>query len=183
MKITENFLPDDVFKYLEKYCYSTHSRKIDIGGKEISVMDTPSFIIPYLKTDAHELILSFIRESYDGFDNSLNIHADNRLNGIKIAKASVLYINNPKGVTENGTAFYSHEYYGLELPDDVSDEEHDRLLVEDANNPSKWQKVVSTLNVRNRYLEYNANLFHSKYPANIDNGKRVVMVSFFKKSK
>lgn len=181
MKVTDDFLPLNVFKRLQHYCYNNNSKMIDIGGKIISVLETPSYAIPFLKTKGYELILSFIRESYDGFDNQLNIHADNRLNGIKISYASVLYINEPLGVTENGTAFYEHEYYGLEFPDDVSDEEHDRLLIEDSNNTERWKKVASTQNAPNRYLEYNANLFHAKYPANIDRGLRIVMISFFRK--
>jgi hypothetical protein len=179
--ITKNHLPEDIFKQLRDFCEKTDFKIIDIGaGRQISVLETPYFVLPHIQLDGNLLVQSFLRESYDGFDNNLNIHADTQMNGINITTASVLYVNNPKGVSENGTAFYSHKEYGEFLPE-VSNIEHDRLLHEDANNPDKWDLKFMEPSEPNKFLTYNAKHFHAKYPANINKGCRIVLVSFYTK--
>ncbi len=183
MRIEDNFLPERFFKYLQYYCNKNDFRIVQAGKKLFSVLETPQEkeIIECLQEEGHELILSFIREAYDGFDNDLNIHADGIIDGKKCDIAKVLYINNPEGVTENGTSFWKHHFHGLELPNDVSDEEFDRMLIQDANNPDLWEQTGYVKSKPNRLLTYNSNTFHSKWPKNIDHGRRVVLVAFYSK--
>jgi hypothetical protein len=179
--IQQKFLSKENFERLQKYCYNTDFKITQVGEKLFSVLQTPEFLLEFLEIENHKLILSFIRESYDGFDNKLHIHADNRLEGEKVALASVLYINHPEEVTLNGTAFYKHHIHGRQLPDNCSDEEHNRLLIEDANCYSKWNLEQYVPNIPNSIVTYNGSLFHSKFPANIDKGLRIVLVAFYKK--
>ena len=94
---------------------------------------------------------------------------------------SVLYINDPKGVSENGTAFYSHHIHGNSLSDNAKEEEYNRLILEDSNNESKWKLTDFVESKPNRLLSYNSSLFHSKYPKQIKTGTRIVLVAFYKK--
>ena len=94
--------------------------------------------------------------------------------------SSVLYINDEEDVTPNGTAFYKHHKYGYELPE-VSEQEFNRMILEDAKDPSKWTKTDTISAKPNRFLLYQANYFHSKFPAHIVQGERQVLVTFYKK--
>jgi hypothetical protein len=46
--------------------------------------------LPFLKLEGYEMILTFIRSAYEGFDEEINIHADGLINGQKVDKAAVL---------------------------------------------------------------------------------------------
>lgn len=177
----DNFLPEESFKNLQKYCETNDFKIVDAGGKLFSVLETPEFIINFLKEDDYNLILTFLREAHDGFDDQLRIHADNIIMGKKTALAKVLYVNNPDTVSKNGTAFWKHHKHGNFLPEDVSNEEFDRLIIEDSNNIELWDKTALVESKPNRLLTYNSNQFHSKYPANIEKGKRIVLVAFYSK--
>ncbi|WP_412464242.1 hypothetical protein [Flavobacterium mekongense] len=195
MKIKDNHLPPKVFKQLQDYVAKTDFKIIDIGaGRLISVLAAPDFVIPHIQIDGFELIVAFLRECYDGFDNTLNIHADNIIATTtyndkkqpvtvlnKVDHAGVLYVNNEELVSENGTAFYFHSTHGYLLPENVSEDEYNRLLIEDSNDETKWKQYEYVASEPNRFLTYNARLFHSKWPANIDKGIRVVLVTFYKK--
>ncbi len=179
--IKRNFLPEPIFQQLRDYVKQNHFSFVTVGEKTFSVCKTPDFLLDFLQIENHELILSFLRESYTGFDNSINIHADHLINGQKVALASVLYINNKYEASENGTAFYKHYLYGDKLPENISDQEHDRLLVEDANDPTKFEMYDCVIARPNSLLTYDGSLFHSKYPADLESGVRVVLVAFYKK--
>lgn len=181
MKIIDNFLPENSFKQLKNYCNENDFKIVDAGGKLFSILETPTEMIGPLLEEGYRLILTFIREAYDGFDNEFRIHADNIIKGEKTALAKVLYINNPEMVTENGTAFWKHHKHGVELPEDVTNEEFDRLLLEDSNNIKLWEQTDFVEAKPNRLLTYNSNQFHSKWPANIAKGRRVVLVAFYAK--
>jgi hypothetical protein len=181
MTVTNNFLPKQVFKYLQNYCKENEFKIVQVGDKDFSVLETPKSLLPYFQIDSYELILTFIRSAYKGFDNESRIHADNIINGHKTALASVLYINEQLGTTPNGTCFYNHKMHGPELTKEVSDEEFDRLLTEDANDLSKWEKTDIVTSYPNRLLKYNSQNFHGKFPNEITEGKRIVLVCFYTK--
>ncbi|MFH6944650.1 DUF6445 family protein [Flavobacterium sp. FlaQc-50] len=181
MKIQDNFLPEEVYDQLIDYCIENDFQIVRRGDKEFSVMQIPSYFKAFLQIEDHELILSFIRSAKIDFDNDLRIHADNIIEGKKTALASVLYINPEGTVSPNGTAFWKHHIHGLELPEDVSNEEFDRLLTEDSNDLSKWEHVETVYAKPNRQLVYNSNHFHSKYPKVIEEGTRIVLVCFYAK--
>lgn len=179
--IQDNFLKPELFTELQSYCNDNEFQIVKAGDKEFSVLDVPENIKEELEVEGHEIILTFIRNAYSDFDNTLRIHADSIINGQKPNLACVLYINDPEGVTANGTAFWKHEKYGYEAPDNISNEEFDRLLLEDSNDSSKWAQQDYIASRPNRLLLYKSNYYHSKMPATISEGKRVVLVSFYKK--
>lgn len=182
MNVIDNFLPKEVFKKLQNFVAKNDFKIIDIGANRlISVLEAPDYVLNYLAIPGHIIITSFLRESYDGFDNQLNIHADNLISGMKVNKAGVLYINNPEGVTPNGTQFFIHEKYHYELPENVSEEEYNRMLQEDAKDKNKWVIASQVHNITNRFLTYDARMFHDKFPSNIDKGNRIVLVVFYTK--
>lgn len=179
INVTDNFLSKILFYLLEKYC-KKEFKIIQVGEKKFSVLDTPPEIIPYLQIPNHKIILTFIRNAYSEFDTDWRIHADNIIQGEKTSLASVLYINNLQDVTENGTAFWKHNKYGLSLPKDITNKDFDRLLLDDSNDLSKWKQTDFISNVPNRFLTYDSNYFHSKFPNKIEKGVRIVLVTFYK---
>jgi len=177
--VIDNFFTPENFKFLQEYCKQDFTIQ-DVGGKSFSTLPTPQEILPLLSIDGHKLILSFIRSAYKGFDTDARIHSDGIIMGEKTVLATVIYLNDPKGVTPNGTAFFRHSKYGLSLPD-VTNEEFDRLITEDSNDESKWEQTDFISAVPNRLLAYSANYFHAKYPKEITEGIRKVLVAFFAK--
>lgn len=180
IQVNDNFLPKDVFAYLQEYCQQPF-QIMKVGDKEFSVLQTPMELLPYSQVPDHEMILTFIRSAYNGFDEEPRIHADNIINGEKTALASVIYINNTQNVTPNGTCFYEHSKYGPELPNNVTNEEFDELITKDSNDLSKWNRIGAIDAKPNRRLLYNSNCFHAKFPAKIEQGTRIVLVCFYKK--
>lgn len=180
IEVIDNFLPEEVFKELQDYCYNNKFQIVKAGDKEFSVLNIPDSVISYLDIDGYKPVLGFIRNAYDGFDKDIRIHADNIINGDKTAIASVLYINKSEGVTENGTCFYEHKDYGIKLPEDCSDEEFDNLIINDSNDESKWNRLDYISSRPNRLLTYDSNYFHSKYPKKIEEGERIVLVCFYR---
>lgn len=153
---------------------------IEIGGedKKFLAIITPEEIKELVEIPGHETVFSFIRKAHKDFDTDPRIHADGIILNENVDVASVLYITTSG--TTNGTAFYSHRHYGQHMPADISEEEFNRLLIEDSNDPSKWEMVELVLNRPNRLLVYDAKAFHSKHPPVIENGERVVMATFYK---
>tara|TARA_R110000772_G_scaffold35637_9_gene85854 strand:+ start:4169 stop:4723 length:555 start_codon:yes stop_codon:yes gene_type:complete len=180
--VQDNFFAEKTFIALQKYAKNNPFNIQKAGKKEFSVLQTPDDIIPILNINGHKLVFTFIRKAYKGFDNELRIHADNIINGHKTALASVLYINENEGVTVNGTAFYRHKKYGNKLPEDVTDVEFDRIIREDSNDPLKWEDEKDSISSRpNRRVLYDSNYFHSKFPNEIKEGERIVLVNFYAK--
>lgn len=181
MTVTDNFLPDAAFRDLQNFCKENEFQIVRRGDKEFSVLLVPDYINEFLHFPDHELHLAFIRSAYEGFDNDLRIHADNIIEGKKTAFASVLYISTGAETSTNGTAFWKHHIHGLRLNDDVTNEEFDRLIIEDSNDLKKWDLVNIAWAVPNRRVLYDSNLFHSKWPQEITVGTRIVLVCFYTK--
>lgn len=181
MKVIDNFLPLNIFEDLVQYVNESQFIDVNVGNKTFNVLKPPEIITDkiYNLFNDYKPHFSFIRKATKNNDSSLNIHADGIINNEKTHLASVLYISESQ--TFNGTAFWKHHIHGKELPIDISESEFDRLLTEDANDLSKWKKIGFVQNVPNRLLTYNANCFHSKYPSKIEDGERIVLVTFYKK--
>jgi len=179
--VQDQYFTTETFKALQDYCNNNEFQKVETEGKDFFVLETPKELIPLLQFSGHELVLSFIRMADKNHNTTPSIHADNLINGHKTALASVLYINNEEDVSKNGTAFYSHNYYKRELPENISNEEFDKLLKEDSNDPLKWQIKDIITSVPNRMLTYSSNQFHAKFPSKIERGTRIVLVCFYTK--
>lgn len=181
--VQDNFLPTDVFTELQQHCLNSDFDTIKAGDKEFLTIPTPKNIVPYLHAEGHDIILSFVRKAHKDFDTSPRVHADGIINRHRTTLASVLYINPSEGVTPNGTAFYEHQKWGRTAPNEINETEFDRLLTEDANDPEKWRETDRITAVPNRLLLYDANYFHAKWPNKIEQGERIVMVTFYAKNK
>lgn len=86
-----NFLPKQTFASLQKYCKENEFTLVNLEQKVFSVLEVPDIISEFFQKDGYDLILSFIRDAFNGFDTDLNIHADNIVNGRKTDLAAVLY--------------------------------------------------------------------------------------------
>ncbi|MBP9794117.1 MAG: hypothetical protein KBC56_08975 [Flavobacterium sp.] len=181
-KITDNFLPHEVFEELQKYVSENEFQIVTVGEKDFSILNTPDWLVDKLQIEGYELILTFIRRAYKGFNDLPGIHADNIIEGRKTALASVLYINDPEGVTPNGTSFHKHIHLGSELPADASEELFNHLIMNEANDESKWELTQTVDALPNRLLTYKSNLFHNKFPNEITEGIRIVAVCFYEKN-
>jgi hypothetical protein len=179
ISVQDDFLFSEEFKELQDYCNNNPFQVVEFSGKSFSVLATPSNLYDDLKIYGHEIVLSFIRSAYRGFDSNMWIHADNIVNGKRIDIASVLYIDDEP--IENGTAFWDHYIYGKKLPEDCSEDDFNNVLLRDADNKTAWVKRDYISSRPNRLLTYDANYFHSKYPAEITEGIRKVLVTFYTK--
>lgn len=181
IEVKDNFLPKKIFKGLQDFCLTEEFKIFDSGDKQFSVLMVPNNIVPFLQKEGHKIILSFIRRAWKDFDTDLRAHCDGIIAGHQTSLASVLYINKEEGITPNGTCFYSHEIHGESFPENESEDEFNRLLLEDSNSPEKWIKLSEVFAKPNRFLTYEASHFHGKFPRKIEKGERQVLVTFYRK--
>lgn len=176
--VKDNFLSEQDFKRLQDYCYNNEFQIYDSGEKKFLTLPTPQELIPKLAIDNAEISLSFIRKAHKDFDTDMRIHADSIINGKKTVMASVLYINKPEGVTKNGTRFYNHKIYGPKLESD-DPKIFDDLIRNHSEVKENWEPTDKIYSKPNRLLVYNAKMFHSKFPQVIEEGERIILVTFF----
>ncbi len=178
--VTDNYLPEKDFKKLQDYCYNNDFKIHDTGEKKFLVLPTPKEIVDKLKAPNTDISLSFIRKAHKDFDTELRIHADNFINDKKTVMAAVLYINKPEGVTENGTRFYEHKKHGHRLESDDTEIYND-LIRNHSEVKENWIAKDKVYSKPNRLLVYDAKMFHSKFPQVIEEGERIVLVTFYTK--
>jgi|GEM_PF-1389964 len=181
IQIIDDFLTNEQFRGLQEYCEQPF--RIEGAGtkdqrKEFLILDTPEWIKPELELEGHEVIFSFIRKAHKDFDIDPRIHSDGIIMDKYTDVASVLYINESEGVTPNGTMFFDHDQYGDRLPKDADGDLYNKMLKE-SNTTSHWTPTDKVYSKPNRMLSYPANYFHSKFPARIVKGERVVLVTFY----
>ena len=123
-------------------------------------------------------ILGFFREAKEGQDNDWRIHNDSIIEGQQPDRACVLYVSEEQEDGLNGTAFWEHWNHGEKF-ENVSIEEQNRLLKEDANSPEKWRLKSVIGHKKNRLISYPCNYFHSKYPNEFIDSRKV-FVMFYK---
>lgn len=178
--VIDNFLPGAIFERLQQHCKTEEWSLITAGDKQFSTIDVPEEVEGLLNLPGNDIVLTFIRRAYKGFDNDLRIHCDGIIMNRETSYASVLYLNNEGECTPSGTAFYDHEKHGPIFSD--SEEEFNRLLLEDSNDETKW-KIQDYIQARpNRLLTYDSSMFHAKFPKEIEKGERIVLVCFYSKS-
>lgn len=177
--VKDDYLPSNIFEELHEYSKKEEFKVIQAGEKGFLTIPTPEKVLPYFQIDGHELFLSFIRKAHKNFDTDLRIHADNIILNKKAVLASILYLNkDSEDITENGTAFYDHKTYGHKLTDENIDK-FDDIITKHSNYQSFWNKTNFISSKENRMLMYDADYFHSKYPAKIEKGERIVLVNFY----
>ena len=127
-----------------------------------------------------ECLLGFFRIATDKIDTDWRIHADSKIANSIPKKALVLYISPSTKEGLHGTAFWKHKKLGYSIPEDTSNEEFDRMLVEEANVLDNWD-LHSVIGYKtNRAIVYPSNYFHSKYPNTGWKEGRMIYVMFYK---
>jgi len=180
--IKDNFLTSDLYDELVRHCDKFTEYKTP--GKSFWVKELPQAFKDYIVNELESIegkkiksILSFAREAKKNQDDDWRIHNDAIIDGQQPDRAIVLYVKSNEQ-SLNGTAFWEHIDYGYAY-DNSSQEEFDRMLLEDSNDKSKW-KLNSVVGYKaNRLLSYPCEYFHSKYPNEFED-QRIVVVMFYK---
>ena len=179
----DDFLDKELFDFISKDLIDF--KEVDAAGKKFWVIEpTDSFNEYMIKRisliEGYKIknILSFFRQAKENQDDTWRIHNDSIINNEQPDRAIVYYISDNKRKDLNGTAFWKHKEHGFKMAD-VNSNEFNRLLIEDANDTSKWQLESVVGHKKNRLLSYPCNYFHSKYP-NKFKEDRVVFVMFYK---
>ena len=187
INIVDDFLEEDIYNYVYNSLTSNQFQEVEVGDKKFWVQysneEFDNFIINKLSDidkTKRECLLGFFRVATEEFDTDWRIHADSKVGDIRPERALVLYISPSTKEGLHGTAFWKHKRIGYEMPLDVSNEEADRFLSEEANNLDNWD-LHSVVGYRpNRALMYPSNYFHSKYPNTGWKEGRMVYVMFYR---
>lgn len=187
INIVDDFLEEDIYNYVYNSLTSNQFQEVEVGDKRFWVQYSNEEFDRYIlgKLSAidgvqRECLLGFFRVATEEFDTDWRIHADSKVGDIRPERALVLYISPSTKEGLHGTAFWKHNEVGYEMPLDVSNEEADRFLAEEANNLDNWD-LHSVVGYRpNRALMYPSNYFHSKYPNTGWKEGRMVYVMFYR---
>tara|TARA_R110001599_G_scaffold78399_1_gene213160 strand:+ start:697 stop:1272 length:576 start_codon:yes stop_codon:yes gene_type:complete len=182
----DDFMSKQWYEQTASELSSNEFKEVVVGDKSFYVQ-TPSVAFNEIVSSKISLlegapiknILSFFRVSTDALDTDWRIHCDQKINGEQPDRAVVLFMSPSKSESElSGTAFWKHESYGYSLPSS-SNEEFDRMLLEDSNDLSKWELNTVIGHKENRLISYPSSYFHSKYPNKSWEDGRVVFVMFY----
>ena len=183
----DDFLPSYILDETIRDLSSQDYEEVKTPGKSFYVQ-YPSdsfmhYVVGSLSTIENKIvnpILGFFRVSNDTLDTNWRIHSDLNIQGKKPDRALVLYIS-PKKITDlHGTALWEHKTYGKSLPNNVTDEEFDRMISKESENLNMWTLNSVIGYEQNRAISYPANYFHSKYPNKSWKSGREVFVMFYK---
>lgn len=181
--IKDDFLDEELIDFLNKD--QSEFQKVEMPGKSFWVkIPSEEFIktvcdgISVIEHSKVTPILGFFREAKEGQDNDWRIHNDSIIEGQQPDRAVVLYISDSNHDGLNGTAFWEHKLYGEKLMD-ISPEKFDKLINEDSNDLDKWILKSVVGHKKNRLISYPCNYFHSKFPNEFINSRKV-FVMFYK---
>ena len=184
--IKDDFLDNNLIELLNTN--KDEFQEVKTPGKSFWVKKVPKPIADIIKFEIEDLehtriepILYFMREAKEGQDIDWRIHNDSIIEGQQPDRACVLFVSDEQNVGLNGTAFWEHYEHGEKF-ENVSIEEQNRLLNEDANSPNKWKLKSVIGHKKNRLISYPCNYFHSKYPNEFIESRRV-FVMFYKVNK
>ena len=186
----DDFLPsyvlDETIKDLSSQDYEefkTPGKSFYIQVASHSFINHTCGILSEIEGNTIHPILSFFRVSNEIQDTNWRIHSDLNIEGEKPDRALVLYIS-PRKIDElHGTALWRHKKYGKSLPDTVTNEEFDRMILKESENLDNWTLDSVVGYEQNRAISYPANYFHSKYPNKSWKSGREVFVMFYKTNK
>jgi len=183
----DDFLPNYILDETIKDLSSQDYREVKFPDKSFYVQEASHSFINHVcgilsgaEGNTIDPILSFFRVSNETLDTNWRIHSDLNIEGEKPDRALVLYIS-PRKINElHGTALWEHKKYGKSLPDTVTDEEFDRMILKESENLDMWTLNSVIGYEQNRAISYPANYFHSKYPNKSWKSGREVFVMFYK---
>jgi hypothetical protein len=187
INIVDNFLEEDIYNSIYNSLASNQFQEVEVGDKKFWVQysskEFDNFIIEKLSDidkTKRECLLGFFRVATQEFDTDWGIHADSKIGDIRPERALVLYISPSTKEGLHGTAFWKHKKLGYNIPEDISNEEFDRMLRDEANDLENWD-LNSVIGYRtNRALMYPSTYFHSKYPNTGWKEGRMVYVMFYR---
>lgn len=187
INVIDDFLDNDTYQTIYDKLTSSQFKEVVAGDKSFWVQfATPEFDelvlnkINKIEGATRRNIFSFFRVATDKVDTDWRIHSDAIINGERPERALVLYLSPFSMEGLHGTAFWKHKEFGYCLPEDVSFEEYDTVLLNESNIISKWD-LHSVIGYKvNRAVCYPCNYFHSKYPNIGPEEGRVVYVMFYK---
>ena len=183
----DDFLDKDIFKKTKDQLDSKEYFEYKTPGKSFWIQETsPEFIIHIVnklsevEKKSIEPILGFFRVSNEDVDTGWRIHSDLNIAGQKPDRAIVLYMSAKEVNQLHGTAFWDHKHYGKSLPKNTTNEEYDRMILNEAENLDMWTLSSVVGYEQNRLISYPAHYFHSKYPNKSWKNGREVFVMFYK---
>lgn len=122
-------------------------------------------------------ILGFFREAKEGQDNSWRIHNDDIILGEQPDRAVVLFMESENSDRLNGTAFWEHKEYG-DVYTGKTNEDYDKLMREESENIDAWTLRSVVGYKQNRLVSYPCKYFHSKYPNEFTEPRRVYVLFY-----
>jgi hypothetical protein len=170
-----SFILDDVldkqyFKNIQEDSRNTTFKTIQSEGRQFHVAYPPKDLSLKIQKAIEEVyrckiqvVNSFLRMYTQFLNNNWGIHADrNVLSETSPSHGAVFFLSENLGDI-NGTAFWSHEKYGLSLPE-ITDNEAHGFTSKSYNNENEWEVNSIIGGVENRLISYPSNYFHSKFP-------------------
>jgi len=168
--IEDNVFGEKFHSEVLNYCKNDANYKnYKVGDKNfycdvnnVGIVEEP--IVRHLESSNKKIkpIFSYYRIATNKLDTDWRIHCDINIFKEKPTNACVYYISSNNKIL-NGTAIWKHKKYGRYCPD-ISDEEFDRLILEDSNNLINWDIDFVISGDADRLITYPSNVFHSKYP-------------------
>lgn len=186
INIIDDFLDKEVYESVYNRLLNNQFQGVDAGDKKFFIQysdkEFDQLILNKLSIIdgvKRESLLAFFRVATEDLDNDWRIHADLNIGEIKPERALVLYISESTKEGLHGTAFWKHKKVGYQMPDNVSDTDADKFLLEECNNLDNWE-LHSVIGYKtNRALMYPSSYFHSKYPNTGWKEGRMVYVMFY----
>ena len=183
----DNFLDEKSFKEITNKLNSNEYFEYQTPGKSFWIQESDEDFngcilqkLEEIEGNKLEDILGFFRISNDIIDTNWGIHSDLNIMGEKPDRALVLYISPRKTNELQGTALWEHKDYGKLLPKQTTNEEYDRMVLNESENLDAWRLDSVVGYNKNRAISYPAHYFHSKYPNKSWKGGRQVFVMFYK---
>lgn len=187
INIKDDFLHKDTYDIVCHMLANNKFQQVELGDKKFWVQYSDSEFdnIVLRRLSAidglpRESLLAFFRVATDELDTDWRIHADAKVGDIRPTRALVLYLSESTMEGLHGTAFWKHKKLGYEMPLDISNEESDRMLMQEANDLSNWDLHSVVGYKPNRAVMYPSNYFHSKYPNVGWKEGRMVYVMFYR---
>jgi hypothetical protein len=187
INVTDNFLSQDVYDYVYGTLLENEFNGVSVRDGHFWVqnswVDFDRIVldkINKIERSNRRNILSFFRLATNELDTDWRIHSDAIIDGERPERALVLYLSPSTMEGLHGTAFWKHKELGDCLPSNISSEDYDNILANEANNIDKWD-LGSVIGYKvNRVVSYPCNYFHSKYPNLGWSEGRMVYVMFYK---
>ena len=187
INIIDDFLDDKKYQSIYKRLLDNDFVDVELGGKHFWVQFSDDYFNDMIinKLSAidgvqRECLLGFFRIATEEFDTDWRIHADSKVADIRPERALVFYISPSTKEGLHGTAFWKHKKLGYSIPENISNEEFDRMLKDEANDLEHWE-LHSVIGYKpNRAVIYPSTYFHSKYPNTGWKEGRMVYVMFYR---